>query len=59
VPPWREHDPEEWKPVSRLREAVARSFERTVASAGEGRSEKIMLNEDRDHDLIRSDQVTI
>jgi hypothetical protein len=36
------HDPEKWEPVSRLREAmiiVRSSFD---ASAGEGRSDKIM-----------------
>jgi hypothetical protein len=40
-----EHDPEKWTPVSRLREApasVRRSFD---ASAGDGRSEKIMLSQ--------------
>jgi hypothetical protein len=44
---WRQlkHDPEKWVPVSRLREApasVRRSFD---ASAGEGKSEKIMLKQ--------------
>jgi hypothetical protein len=34
------HDPEKWEPVSRLREAQARSFNWLDASAGEGRSEK-------------------
>jgi hypothetical protein len=41
-----EHDPEKWKPVSRLREAIASTVDsRFSASAGEGRSEKIMLNQ--------------
>jgi hypothetical protein len=41
-----EHDPEKWKPVSRLREALATvSHFRLNASAGEGRSEKIMLKQ--------------
>jgi hypothetical protein len=34
-----------WAPVSRLREALARLVVRLDASAGEGRSEKIMLDE--------------
>jgi hypothetical protein len=40
-----EHDPEKWIPVSRLREAhrQSRLFFRQDASAGEGRSEEIML----------------
>jgi hypothetical protein len=40
------HDPEKWKPVSRLREAQALvyRFVRCFA-AGEGRSEKIMLKQ--------------
>jgi hypothetical protein len=46
-----EHDPEKacpgrdpgWVPVSRLREALARLVIWLDASAGEGRSEKIML----------------
>jgi hypothetical protein len=38
-----EHDPEKWKPVSRLREATLTAFGRGYASAGEGRSDKIML----------------
>jgi hypothetical protein len=38
-----EHDPEKWKPVSRLREAQAPACHSFDASAGEGRSEKIML----------------
>jgi hypothetical protein len=40
-----EHDPEKWVPVSRLREALARFDIRFDAPAGEGRSEKIMLNQ--------------
>jgi hypothetical protein len=36
------HDPEKWEPVSRLREARVRSFTWLDASAGGGRSEKIM-----------------
>jgi hypothetical protein len=36
------HDPEKWVPVSRLREAVAPFVVWLDASAGEGRSEKIM-----------------
>jgi hypothetical protein len=36
------HDPEKWKPVSRLREALAWSDLWINASAGEGRSDKIM-----------------
>jgi hypothetical protein len=47
------HDPEKacpgrdpgWVPVSRLREALARLAIWLGASAGEGRSEKIMLQE--------------
>jgi hypothetical protein len=47
-----EHDPEKacpgldpgWVPVSRLREALARLVIWLEASAGEGRSEKIMLH---------------
>jgi hypothetical protein len=38
-----EHDPEKWVPVSRLREALARFPVLLDASAGEGRSEKVML----------------
>jgi len=39
-----EHDPEKWTPVSRLREAdLWRKIILKSASAGEGRSEKIML----------------
>ena len=38
-----EHDPEKWIPVSRLREAPAMTLRWVEASAGEGRSEKIML----------------
>jgi hypothetical protein len=34
-----------WKPVSRLREALAKTCGRLDASAGEGRAEKIMLNQ--------------
>jgi hypothetical protein len=34
-----------WTPVSRLREALARPIISFDASAGEGRSEKIMLHE--------------
>jgi hypothetical protein len=41
----REHDPEKWAPVSRLREALARLVIWLDASAGEGRSEKITLQE--------------
>jgi hypothetical protein len=40
-----EHDPEKWAPVSRLREAFAQFVAWLDASAGEGRSEKIMLHE--------------
>jgi hypothetical protein len=40
-----EHDPEKWEPVSRLREALIRFFVSLDASAGEGRSEKIMLQQ--------------
>jgi len=36
------HDPEKRVPVSRLREALARVMIGFGASAGEGRSEKIM-----------------
>jgi hypothetical protein len=36
------HDPEKWVPVSRLREALARLVIGLDASAGEGRSKKIM-----------------
>jgi hypothetical protein len=36
------HDPEKWEPVSRLREALQRLARALDASAGEGRSEKIM-----------------
>ena len=39
-----EHDPEKWEPVSRLREALGTFVIRLDASAGEGRSEKIMLH---------------
>jgi hypothetical protein len=39
------HDPEKWKPVSRLREARYRLVVSFDASAGEGRSEKIMLEQ--------------
>jgi hypothetical protein len=39
------HDPEKWEPVSRLREALLRLFVLLDASAGEGRSEKIMRQE--------------
>ena len=38
-----EHDPEKWELVSRLREALAGGSFWLDASAGEGRSEKIML----------------
>jgi len=49
----RKHDPEKacpgldpgWKPVSRLREAQASVVVSLDASAGEGRSEKIMLKQ--------------
>jgi hypothetical protein len=40
-----EHDPEKWVPVSRLREALAWFGIWLGASAGEGRSEKIMLQQ--------------
>jgi hypothetical protein len=40
-----EHDPEKWVPVSRLREALVGFIVWLGASAGEGRSEKIMLRE--------------
>jgi hypothetical protein len=40
-----EHDPEKWNPVSRLREAVAKLCGWLDASAGEGRSQKITLNQ--------------
>jgi hypothetical protein len=48
---YKKHDPEKacpgldpgWVPVSRLREALARAVIWLDASAGEGRSEKIML----------------
>jgi hypothetical protein len=48
-----EHDPEKacpgldpgWVPVSRLREALARLVIWLDASAGEGRSKKIMLHQ--------------
>ena len=40
-----EHDPEKWIPVSRLREALIQFVVSLDASAGEGRSEKIMLQE--------------
>jgi len=40
-----EHDAEKWVPVSRLREALGLSFVWLDASAGEGRSEKIMLQQ--------------
>jgi hypothetical protein len=36
------HDPEKWLPVSRLREAMIIVFSSVGASAGEGRSDKIM-----------------
>jgi hypothetical protein len=51
-----EHDPEKWTPVSRLREAVARPNSWVDASAGEGRSEKIMLQNkvERDDDSKKS-----
>jgi hypothetical protein len=38
-----EDDPEKWTPVSRLREAWAMLIDWPDASAGEGRSEEIML----------------
>jgi hypothetical protein len=40
-----EHDPEKWVPVSRLREAMEPLMIWLDASAGEGRSEKIMLQQ--------------
>jgi hypothetical protein len=41
-----EHDPEKWIPVSRLREAnLWQKIILKSASAGEGRSEKIMLGQ--------------
>jgi hypothetical protein len=40
-----EHNPEKWIPVSRLREALAEHNNWVDASAGEGRSEKIMLHQ--------------
>jgi hypothetical protein len=40
-----EYDPEKWVPVSRLREALAWFGIWLGASAGEGRSEKIMLQQ--------------
>jgi hypothetical protein len=43
--PASEHDPEKWVPVSGLREALARLVVWLDASAGEGRSEKIMLQQ--------------
>jgi hypothetical protein len=39
----QEHDPEKQVPVSRLREAVPAAYTSFDASAGEGRSDKIML----------------
>jgi hypothetical protein len=39
------HDPEKWKPISRLREAPPTFVVPFDASAGEGRSEKIMLKQ--------------
>jgi hypothetical protein len=39
------HDPEKWEPVSRLREAFSNHLHFVDASAGEGRSEKIMLEQ--------------
>jgi hypothetical protein len=41
-----EHDPEKWVPVSRLREALIQFVVSLDASAGEGRSEKIMLQQE-------------
>jgi len=41
--PVSKHDAEEWVPVSRLREAFVGFIVWLDASAGEGRSEKIML----------------
>jgi hypothetical protein len=38
----QQHDPEKWMPVSRLREASFAIYASASASAGEGRSEKIM-----------------
>jgi hypothetical protein len=40
------HDPEKWAPVSRLREALSRFVVSLDASAGEGRSEKIMRQQE-------------
>jgi hypothetical protein len=40
-----EHDPEKWEPVSRLREAMQPLAFSCHASAGEARSEKIMLHQ--------------
>jgi hypothetical protein len=39
------HDPEKWIPVSRLREALAKPSREIEASAGEGRSGKIMRHD--------------
>src|SRR5437762_2261217 len=39
------HDPEKWEPVSRLREALITVCISSDASAGEGKSEKIMLKQ--------------
>jgi hypothetical protein len=43
VPASPEHDAEKWGPVSRLRKALARLVVWLEASAGEARSENIML----------------
>jgi hypothetical protein len=40
-----QHDPEKWEPVSRLREAQPARVLSFEASAGEGRSDNIMLKE--------------
>jgi hypothetical protein len=39
------HDPEKWTPVSRLREAFGAVSPFAGASAGEARSDKIMLKQ--------------
>jgi hypothetical protein len=41
----RAHDPEKWPPVSRLREAMIIVCSSVDASAGEGRSDKIMVKQ--------------
>jgi hypothetical protein len=43
----REHDPEKWKPVSRLPEALGTTGRHWFdASAGKGRAGKIMLKQE-------------